>query len=738
MQQEARSPSVALGRFRRLSGMVGNWGVRLFTRERERLLYVLVAAGCTLWVALLFFSSMRQQIEMLYASLEGSPLSTELVRLGPWSAPLDDVFIHFDFARATARGYPFQWSQGNGYSTGGTSLLYPFVLAFGYWLGFRKLWLMVWAAMVASVSVLGLLLAARRLFRDLPVWCAYLTPPAVLCVGALSWTLFSGMEVAFFLGLWGGALVAWDDLLAPDATGATMGRSAALLGFWGALLVATRPEAVTTVALFSTSAAAVALRRRGKLAGMRTLAIGALPGALVVVLHSLTNYWLTGDSAAAGAIAKLEIYDPFRSPESVFADWRFFVRYQVERITQYHLADDSRHGWILWVLAVVPVVPRATRRYALLLWASALAWVLVVAFNGQVRWQNERYAMPALAWLLLLGALGVAVLVSHPRWQGWRRSWLNVVSVASVVFAVSAFATHQQARFRDQVWFFGRASRNILEQHVQTGLLLSQAIAPPPNRVALGDAGAIPYVADLPALDLIGLGGYRRLPFARAKRHGLGAVLELVERIPPTERPDFMALYPSWWGMLPLWFGERIVEVPVRGNVICGGATKVVYQSDWSPFEGSATPPGLDPRDALVDGVDVADLVDEVAHEYRLSTPRTGHVTMRILPNPQRPDADLWDAGRLVPPDVAETFVLTGLEAGREARLVIRVVAAGPFNLAVEVNDRGLETKQVEARDGWQHLEFVVPASVVLGEIRVSVRSDQGRDSFHLWVVQRR
>jgi len=33
---------------------------------------------------------------------------------GEWSAPLDDVFIHFDFARSTARGYPFQWSEGNG------------------------------------------------------------------------------------------------------------------------------------------------------------------------------------------------------------------------------------------------------------------------------------------------------------------------------------------------------------------------------------------------------------------------------------------------------------------------------------------------------------------------------------------------------------------------------------------------------------------------------------------------
>ena len=56
---------------------------------------------------------------------------------GEWSAPLDDVFIHFDYARAAAEGHPFEWFAGNGYSSGNTSLLYPFVLAVGYLAGFH-------------------------------------------------------------------------------------------------------------------------------------------------------------------------------------------------------------------------------------------------------------------------------------------------------------------------------------------------------------------------------------------------------------------------------------------------------------------------------------------------------------------------------------------------------------------------------------------------------------------------
>src|SRR3954447_6348967 len=106
----------------------------------DRVLYPLVAGVATLIAARAFYGYMLLQTG------------------GEWSAPLDDVFIHFDYARATARGYPFQWSEGNGFSSGNTSLSYPFVLALGYWAGFRGLSIMHWAAIVACVSTLGFLL----------------------------------------------------------------------------------------------------------------------------------------------------------------------------------------------------------------------------------------------------------------------------------------------------------------------------------------------------------------------------------------------------------------------------------------------------------------------------------------------------------------------------------------------------------------------------------------------------
>src|SRR5690606_9537087 len=146
-------------------------------RRVEPLVYALLCMGCTLYAAAAFYGYMLVQTG------------------GHWSAPLDDVFIHFDYARSFARGYPFAWSEGNGYSSGNTSLTYPIALALGYWLGFRQLNLMVWAACVACLGIFAFLLAAGKLALWAPAgslgperrWMRFAIPPAVLSMGALDW-----------------------------------------------------------------------------------------------------------------------------------------------------------------------------------------------------------------------------------------------------------------------------------------------------------------------------------------------------------------------------------------------------------------------------------------------------------------------------------------------------------------------------------------------------------------------
>jgi hypothetical protein len=724
----------------------GRWLDRVARRlgprwwRAEPLLYGAFAGVCVLWTACLFYGSLRQQT--LFAMLWQDPARYQQVLYhglrGEWSAPLDDVFIHFDFARGIARGHPFEWSFGNGYTSGGTSLLYPFVLALGYWLGWRGLPLMVWAAVVACISVFGLILAARRMFSGLPKWTSYVVPLCVLGVGGLDWSLFSGMEIALFLGLWGLALVAWDDLTRPDApVPGSLGRSVAL-GMACAAAVATRPEGVVAVMAFGVTAGWILARRGGARLGLFVLLGSVGPTVVLVAAQATVNYLLTGEASAAGALAKLELYNPKLTRREIWDAWLFYMKYQVVRLTTFHFAEDPHFGWIVYCLVPLGLVSRATRRYAVLLWMTVVLWTVIIATNGQVRWQNERYMMPGVAWIMLAGAVGMGALLGLPVTRGPRRKTAMAVQCGLGLAAMIAFAHFQHPRFAQQVWFFGRASRNIYAQHVTLGRRLVHELRPTPHRVLLGDAGAIPYVSDLPALDFVGLGGYHTLPFAEATRLSASASIELLEHVRPEDRPDVMAIYPGWWGDLPLWFGARtITQAYVRGNVVCGGWSKVVYASDWSPLDRSPVPFSVRSGELIVDELDIADLVSERQHGLRVLNSPTQHAEMKLLPDPLNREVDLWDAGRSLEPGEGLAFELTGLDGSRPARLVLRSAPSEPALVDVFVEDQEIGRLKLKRHEGW--LESEIPFSVPRTgrPIRVRIQSERGVCiAYHLWAVQ--
>jgi hypothetical protein len=755
----------------------------LFVRL-DRPLYVLWAAAWTIASARTFYLYMLKQTG------------------GEWSAPLDDVFIHFDFARAAARGHPFEWVEGNGYSSGNTSLLYPFVLALGYVAGFRELRLMVWAAIVAAVSVFGVLLVARRLFfprgrhradartRAL----SYALPPLVLSVGALDWSLWSGMEVALFLGVWALALAAFFAL--DDAHPAQRPRAAWRLGLAGVLMIVTRPEAVTTIAVLGIAAVLPRLRRDRPRTSVFTLVRVGLPGAVVVVAQSIANRALTGEWSANGALVKLALNNPYLTGEEKLDDYVFNLKYGVLRNVEYHFADGTGWGLILPALACAALAAPRSRRMAALLWAQIVGWMVLVSLNGQVRWQNERYLMPAVAWLLMAVGLGVSSLVRRePRarptffvtvfvgamlvqmfgaltrpegtiptmrlaWSlaiaigiaAWLVLYVWPVRLVAVVAALALFQFHQTSKMRDQRWFFGRASRNIRDQHVTTGRRLREMSVhvPPhdelpgtvwrPRRVLVGDAGAIVYAADMPALDIIGLGGYHRFPFARAGVNGLASTIELMEYVPPGERPDVMAIYPSWWGVLPTWFSKMVLDrVPAEGNVICGGYEDVVYLSDWSLLGTGNDPRTVPAGEAVRDEIDIADVLSEKRHAYVFPHPAGGWTEMKVLADPREGQGDVLDGGRRIAAGREERFIVGGKTApAKETHLVVRSAPESATHVRVLVGDREIAAMDFVATEGWVERVVVLPADAVTTETPVRFVNDGPNDfiDYHVWATQ--
>lgn len=660
---------------------------------------------------------------------------------GEWSAPLDDVFIHFDYARSTARGYPFEWSEGNGYSSGNTSVTYPFVLAIGWLVGFREMDLMRWAGLVACGSLLVFFVAAARYTKPLGPWAKYLIPPVALSVGAVDWSFFSGMENAFHVGMWGLASLAFDRFEEQHTRGTERGWSSALwLGLAGSLLVLTRPESVICVAAFSIAAVWTA-RRQGWLRAIAAGAIAAVLPLFALVFFAMLNRTLTGEWSQAGAIAKLAMHHPYMDQEGKYEDWIFNLKYILTRMAHHHFSDESPmvqgqrpFGYILPALALVPLFHEKLRLRATMLWVQIVGWTLIIATNGQVRWQNERYVMSGVTWLLLLVAMGVGALASHyGRTLRGRISWALRTGVA--VLVAMLWWHHQHPQMRDQVWFFSRASRNIRDQQIVAGRKLKALTNPEPTRVLVGDAGAITYASDIPGLDIIGLGGYRDFPFARATKYGLGSAIELIERMEDADRPNYMAIYPSWWGDLPIVFGHYVTEVPVVGNVICGGASKVIYRSDWGPLERASYPRGMKEGEVIVGELDVADLLSEVPGRYE-RPPQLGFVVWRVLPDPEESGRDVFDAGRIIPPGHREAFEIALPSGG--GRLIVRTVATRSAKVRVLVDGKDLGLLAIEPSETWTEPGIDLPAGLpTVGRVELAPEEGELVD-YHVWTVARR
>jgi hypothetical protein len=600
---------------------------------------------------------------------------------GRFPVPLDDVYIHFGFARAAALGHPFEWIPGNGYSSGGTSLTYPLALAPGYLLGLRGERLSLFAALLAFAALLDLCRSLRAVVLPaFPRWVAWAIPPLLLSVPLLDWSLFSGMETALFAALLGRSLRA----LAGAAVAPPHLRPSAQrrLGAWAVLLIATRPEAAPLALLLGLSSAHAA--RSLSLPGSLLRSIGPSIGLLAG--QAAVNRALTGEWSAAGAVRKLIGSNPYLTPLDVAGE----VIKNLVALREQALGaalGGPRLSWLLPLLGLAAVLAPRTRRLALPLLGGAYAALLLVSLNATARFQNLRYAAPSLLMLLGAAVLGVGVIARlRPR----------PAAGALALGLALATALAPFAWFPRQIDHFARASANIAGQQVEVARRLALR-SPRPRRVLVGDAGAIPYLSGLDAIDGLGLGGYRGLPFARASVHGVPAVVELIERLPPLERPDVLALYPSWWRGLADIFGRQVDAVRIADNVICAADEKVIYEADWSAL----APPG-EARPGAIDEIDVGDLIEERAHRYELPAPRGGWVIGAVLEAQGRPR---FDAGRIIP------------EGRREAFEVRAAAARGP------------------ARDRWSEIE--APLADVGGGDRVAIFAMRGAfRSFHAWLLR--
>jgi hypothetical protein len=547
---------------------------------------------------------------------------------GHFPAPLDDVFIYLNYARGTADGCWLCYDDaGAGPGTGATSPLYALLLApaalvtsspklLGWWVAALTVALLC----DATAQLATLFDASAR-----PRWLPIAGPLLVFALPIATFALVSGMESALVLAALARTLASVDRLQA-SGTRARRARDELVAGVAIACLGTSRPELLTMAACFVVAA----LHTLGPTRGARPLALATLRlgGPLALAQAALfAQLWsASGRLVGAGALRKVVLLDPSATAHDTFVLARLHaLRLFVEGGL---VATGGVMVLLLFSLAALRGARQLPdRRLSLPLALGAAASLVLVTFNTTAPFQNLRYLAPAYL------ALTTAAIVGLRR-AGPGRRWIVAVAGLGALLAARTWPR--------QIELFARAAKNIHEQQVEVGRRLAED---PPRLVFVGDAGAIPLFSGRPALDGLGLGGFRGMPFAEASVAGEGAVIELVERLPQGERPDVLAIYRTWWPELSAHFGRERFAVHIDDNVICGAAEKTVFDADWSLLQDRS-------RTVL----DFGDLLDERARRVQFS-PRPPRVVSRIAARDDTPDGPpRYDATRPLEPGVSAAF----------------------------------------------------------------------------------
>ncbi|MBV9946909.1 MAG: hypothetical protein JOZ69_08685 [Myxococcales bacterium] len=649
--------------------------------------------------------------------------SAVVAKVGHAAAPLDDAYIHFQYARAIAEGHPLRFQAGEPISSGATSWLWPVLLAPFYAVGARGD-AIVWPAWAfAFLALGGLAWEAAALTRGLAGRAAAIGAGAmVLSCGGLVWSAASGMEVVPFA--WTIARAArrsaeWAEAgRGADRTPARAGELAALA--WAAALF--RPEGTVTAIFVAITLVVFAGRaeRAARAAGALAAAGAAAPFVLL--------WLLTGTARSSTAIVKLLPGNPYYAGGALVAAVRANVVLLAGTLLdgQIWSAEFLPGGGALLAFAgLAAVVWRGARTRSgwragavLLLAATMFAPCAYVTFL----WNRLRYLWPfASGWLVGLACLartaGDLAGMLRPRWRA-------VTPLACGVF-VGLLASKLGWVMED----VSQSASGIDRQQVALGRWARENL-PEGARIGVNDTGAIAYFGDRRTFDVVGLTTPEE---ARYWVAGPASRLEHYERLAataPQRLPTHFIVYPEWMA-LDAVLGAPLHEATVTDATILGGRTMRAYEADWSAL-GSGERPWTRLEGALVDVLDVADLESEAAHAYELLGARDGEQVAREGHGPH--GEAVLDGGRSQ--RSRERFV-AHLRAGAPARLLVRMEGAPGTRLTILAG--GEAVGQVDDFDpsDWVERRCELPARVASARTEIEVRAAGPPVTvYHYWFVQ--
>ncbi|MFN2206413.1 MAG: hypothetical protein ACK2UT_10900 [Candidatus Promineifilaceae bacterium] len=467
---------------------------------------------------------------------------------GVIGAPLDDAWIHFQFARNLAQGQGFSYNPGTP-TPGSTAPLWTIILAIPGLVGDDFI---VPALSLSALFLLASVLLAYGFSGWVTgnLWPAFLAGLGVALSGRLLWAGLAGMETTAFAALSLAAIWAysrWGLRLFP----------ALLFGLASQL----RPEghALFGLALLDSAWQWLRIERQSGRDNWRGAARDFLPPialyALTALPYTLFALSTTGKPLPNTFYAKV-------GSEHLFS-WR-----TLRETLAWHWQDNP----LSIILALFGLWPLWRRGRLAVLWLLALPLLTAVIID--FTWHHGRYTMPLIPLQMSAAAVGAWWLVNKvPTRPPTAVPWRGLAQGAILIL----LAAGGLWRLNDWAVMLGTNTREVEEIDVALGRWLAEN-TPQEALIALDDIGAITFISGREIVDMNGLVSPEVWPAVRAGE-GLPRDQQLT-RILSQQKPRYMVAFPLW-----RWNIASNPDVATAVHHVRTDTQTIIFQQDAYVYE---------------------------------------------------------------------------------------------------------------------------------------------------------
>lgn len=495
---------------------------------------------------------------------------------GRMGVPLDDTWIHFQFADNFAKGYFFQYNPGE-YTAGTTSPLYVIVLgSMSYIIKNFIISSVFLSSVFFLLSCIFIYKVSLNFFKDnsslneilkstgvSPEYISLITALLTAFTGRVVWSALSGMETTMFmmfciLGIY------------FHIKSLQSGKFSLLPALFISLATVSRPEGFLLYALYMFDLTANLIKEKTIKANILNLFLALLIFILLTFPYLIFSYEISGHFFP----------NTFRGQGGGLS---LIPNFTYLRIALIYFFRDNFITGSMYVFSLIFYVYNIKKYFAelkllnlMFLWTLLLPMVMSVLIPN---WRHHvRYMIPLLPFVNLISVylffriLDLNILTKLKELIQKRKNVFAII----ILFSFTYYVVYAVA--------LGKNTDNINSQQVKLAEWVSVNVGRN-ETIALNDIGAITFINKNRIIDMAGLVTPEML---RYRTYNWNDNLDSINYLLKKNNVSYIIIYDEWFKEYLNKYGSTltfITSAVLDENTICGGIEMKVYKTNFKSKE---------------------------------------------------------------------------------------------------------------------------------------------------------